>query len=427
MTNPGQPSTFILRSGLRVPALAVALLCALTVILTQSTKAQTFTVLHNFTGGADGSVPFGGLILDGAGNIYGTASAGGFTGNNCTATGCGTVFKLTHRGSGWTFAPLYDFQGNSDGAAPYAGVTIGPNGTLYGTTILGGGDAGGTVFNLSPPARATGNVLGGWAETVLYRFSCASNESDGCNPAYGSVIFDPAGNIYGTTYQGGAPCDDGSCGTVFKLTPSGGGWTITAYDFPGRDYGGNPLSGVVLDASGNLSGTTSYDGCCAPVVYQLTPAGSSWSESTLYTFALSANPQGGVILDGSGGFFGTTFSTDSPSTVYELSPTGAEWTYSLLYNFSGSDNPGPESGVVQGADGSLYGTTCGDGTFGNGSVFKLTPVQGGWTETDLYDFTGGDDGACPVGGVALDANGNIYGTTAYGGSYSYGVVWELTP
>jgi hypothetical protein len=211
------------------------------------------------------------------------------------------------------------------------------------------------VFNLRPPARATGNALGGWTDTVIYAFQGGGN--DGFNPAYGNLIFDPAGNIYGTTYGGGSACDDGSCGTVFKLTPSqGGGWAETAYDFRGGAGGGNPLSGVVLDASGNLYGTTSSDSY-NPVVYELTPAGPGWSESILYTFAPSESPQGGVILDGSGGLFGTTFGTEVASTVYQLSPTGGHWTYSLLYNFSGSDNFGPESGVVRDPDGNLYGTT----------------------------------------------------------------------
>jgi uncharacterized repeat protein (TIGR03803 family) len=421
----------MLRTNLqRVNAqLASIVLFALAVVPTHSAQAQTFSVIHNFTGGQDGGVPFGGLTLDRTGNVYGTASAGGYTGNNCTAAGCGTVFKLTYRGSAWIFTPLYDFQGNNDGATPYAGVAIGPNGTLYGTTLLGGDEAGGTVFNLSPPARATGNVLGYWTETVLHQFSCASG-NDGCSPVYGKVIFDPAGNIYGTTYQGGMACDDGSCGTVFKLTPSsGGGWTESVYDFPGRSGGGNPLSGVILDASGNLYGATS-DNNYAPVVYELTPTGSGWTESVLYTFPFYQNPQGGLIYGGSGDILGTTLSLDVQNfgnAVYQLSPSSGQWSYIPLYNFGGNANAGPWSGVVEGADGTLYGTTCGEGTFGNGSVFKLTPFQGGWTETDLYDFTGGDDGECPVGGMALDANGNIYGTAASGGSHGYGVVFEITP
>jgi uncharacterized repeat protein (TIGR03803 family) len=421
-TNPDQLPTSASNRSVRRTVFALALVCSLVAVTVQPAQAQTFTLLHNFTGGADGGVPYGGLNLDQAGNIYGTASAGGHAGNNCTATGCGTVFKLTYRGFGWTFAPLYDFQGDHDGATPYAGVTIGPNGTLYGTTLLGGDDSAGTVFNLRPPAHATGNVLGGWTEAVLYQFTCGS---DGCNPAYGSIILDPAGNIYGTTYQGGAPCDDGSCGTVFKLTSGG---VVTSYDFPGRSAGGNPLSGVILDASGNLYGTTSNNNY-APVVYELTPSGSGWTESILHTFPFMQVSQGGVIFGASGDLLGTTLSFNLQNfgnAVYQLSASGGQWTYIPLYTFGGNANAGPWSGVVQSADGTLYGTTCGEGRYANGSVFKLT-FQGGWTEIDLYDFTGGEDGECPVGGVALDADGNVYGTTAYGGQYGYGVVWEITP
>src|SRR5271166_975480 len=138
MASLAEPSASFIGNALRGTFFAAALACAVIMFATEQAPAQTFTVLHAFTGASDGATPFGGLTLDQAGNVYGTASAGGFTGNNCTAAGCGTVFKLTHRGSGWIFAPLHIFQGNTDGNAPYAGVTIGPNGTLYGTTLLGG-------------------------------------------------------------------------------------------------------------------------------------------------------------------------------------------------------------------------------------------------------------------------------------------------
>ena len=313
---PVQLSIAILRSGLPTSVFALVLLFALTLITPQSTHAQTFSVLHSFTGGADGAVPFGGLTLDAAGNLYGTASAGGYTGNNCTTTGCGTVFKLVRHSRSWTFATLYAFQGNGDGGAPYAGVTIAPNGSLYGTT-LGVEYSCGTVFNLTPPAHAVGNVLGHWTETQLYQFG-----ADGCNPAYGKLVLDSVGNIYGTTYQGGAPCDDSACGTVFKLSASG----LTSYDFPGREAGGNPLSGVVLDSFGNLYGTTS-DNNYAPVAYQLTPAGSGWTERILYTFPFFQNPLGGVVFDPSGDLLGTTLS-------FNLQNFGNAWLVSTTNSTS---------------------------------------------------------------------------------------------
>ena len=404
--------------------LSALLLIALILGAVQCAQGQTFTVLHTFSG-RDGANPFGSVTLDHAGNLYGTASAGGYTGNNCTTAGCGTVFRLAPRGNGWIFTLLYSFQGDPDGATPYAGVTVGPNGSLYGTTFSGG-DENGTIFNLQPPPHTSGNTLERWSETLIHTFYCCGG-LDGSNPVYGSLIFDPAGNIYGTTYGGGIDCgnDSGDCGLVFKLTPSGGGeWTLTPYPFLGHGGGANPVSGVIRDASGNLYGTTTYDGNFNPVAYKLNAGGGF---TTLRIFTTGDNPQGGVIFDGSGGVFGTTWGNGIVSTVYQLSPMGEHWNYSLLYDFNGSMNIGPENGLLRDASGNLYGTTCNDGRFEAGTIFKLTPTQGGWTETDLYDFTNGSDGNCPVGGMALDADGNLYGTSAWGGGSGFGVVWELSP
>ena len=197
----------------RILVLSIGVAVAAAVVL-PSIQAQTFSVIHTFTGSADGAMPQGSLILDQQGNLYGTASAGGFTGNNCTSSGCGTVFRLARRGTGWVFTPLYSFQGNNDGALPLAGVTVGPDGTLYGTTYLGGFGFG-TAYNLRPPAHAAGNVLGGWNETVIYRFGVGT---DARYPGLGNLIFDPAGTLYGTTTEGGVYCDDGgTCGAVFAL------------------------------------------------------------------------------------------------------------------------------------------------------------------------------------------------------------------
>jgi len=385
-----------------------------------SVQAQTFTVLHTFTGGQDGATPFGGLTLDRAGSLYGTTSAGGYTGNNCTSAGCGTVFKITQRNGGWIFTPLYSFQGNPDSATPYAGVTVGPNGSLYGTTLFGGTGAG-TVYNLQPPPRATAHVVDGWSNTVLHTFDLTQQ---GLYPAYGSLVFDSAGAMYGTTSDGGMGCDDGGyCGTVFKLTSSSGGWTLSSYLFPGGVDGGNPLSGVVLDAAGNLYGTTGLS--FNPVAYRLAPSQQGWTETVLHTFDFDDDLRGSVIFDGAGNLFGTSVTTNK---VYELSPFGAQWIYTLLYTFSGTS--GPWSGVLD-VSGDLYGTTCAGGRFSQGSVFKLTPSQSGWSETDLYAFTGGSDGSCPIGGLAIDVNGDLFGTTAFGGGGSCsgrcGTVWKIAP
>lgn len=393
------------------------------VALPLSAQAQTFSVIHTFTGAADGATPFGTLTLDQQGNLFGTASAGGFTGNNCTSSGCGTAFKLTRRGSNWIFTPLYSFQGNNDGKLPYAGVTIGPNGSLYGTTNLGGSFGKGTAFNLRPPARFSGNILGGWTNHVIYHFGVTG--VDASFPGLGSVIFDAAGNIYGTTTEGGIFCvDGGTCGTVYTLTPSGGSWTESYFAFPGGSGGSLPLSGVVRDSAGNLYGTTDI-GASSPVAYQLTPAGQGWTETTLRIFDEFTDLRAGVILDGAGGLYGADIDGD----VYQLSPSGGTWNYTSLYHFSGSS--GVWGSLLRDAGGNLYGATCGGGTHSDGSVFKLTLSGGGSTETDLYDFTGGSDGWCPAGGIARDASGNLYGTTLMGGSGcgrgGCGVVWQITP
>lgn len=417
MTSQAQP----LFSGGNPRTLRILSIAAVLGLLTLPALAQTFTVIHTFTGGRDGATSFGSLTFDHAGNLYGTASAGGFKGNDCPRAGCGTVFKMTQRGAGWIFTPLYSFQGDPDAAVPYAGVTIGPNGSLYGTTIFGGGFGYGSVFNLQPPAHTTNNTLGNWTDTVLHGFGGL----DGANPAYGSLVFDPAGNLYGTTANGGAECDDGGyCGSVFKLAPSGGGWSLTAFNFPGGSGGSNPVSGVILDSAGKLYGTTGI-GDFPVVVYKLTWLGSGWGETVLYTFADFENAQGGVIFDPSGNLFGTTL-----DTAYQLTPAGGQWNYTLLHSFA--ENNGPQSGLIRDAGGNLYGAACGDNVVTFGFVFRLTPSQGSWTFTDLHDFTGGSGGSCPWGGVAMDAAGNLYGTTLWGGGPGCGVpgcgvVWELTP
>src|SRR5271165_4444068 len=193
-----------------IAAFAVALLM---IFLATQLHAQTFTVLHNFAGGQDGANPQAGLTMDGGGNLYGTSYYGG---NQNGVEGNGTVFKLAHKGSGWTFTPLYVFQGGADGGHPQARVAFGPGGLLYGTTVYGGTgqNSAGTVFNLRPPPRACTAALCPWTETVMYNFG--SSSYDGFDAR--DVIFDSAGNLYGTTSQGGY----NGIGIVYELTPSDG-------------------------------------------------------------------------------------------------------------------------------------------------------------------------------------------------------------
>ena len=386
--------------------------------------ANNFKILHNFSASGDGALPMGPVSIDPAGNVYGTAQQGG--------SGNGIVFQLHQVQSDWLLNPLYTFSGGNDGAYPVAGVTIAPNGVLYGTTYWHGSDDFGTIFSLRPAPQAPKTALVAWGEIVLHAFA---GGSDGVYP-YSNLVFDGAGNLYGTTLAGGK----GGGGVVFQRTPKqGGGWTENVlYGFPislyGTPYGANPYAGVVFDSSGNLYGTTwtggsgtgplCLFGAGCGTVFQLTPSAGGWKENVLYNFqggSDGANPNG-LIIDASGNLYGTT--SGYGGTVFELSPSNGGWKYSLLYSFTG--NGGPYSGLTMDQEGNLYGTTFQDGSYSSGSVFKLTPSNGGWTETDLYDFSG-PDGANPWGGVTLDSHGNLFGTTAYGGDFGCGVAYELTP
>ena len=442
MTNPVPHSTFILRSSLRGTALALALVCALVIVTTLSAQAQTFTVLHTFTGGQDGGLPMSSLAIDGAGNLYGAASSRGHEGGSCPSYGCGTVFKLQNRGAGWVFSTLYVFQGRPDGSGP-VGVVIGPDGSLYGTTLEGGvgscslsANGCGTVFQLQPPATFCASISCPWNETMLHRFS--DTGGDGGLPANGNLVFDAAKNIYGTTYQGGTY----NYGIVYEMTHANGGWTenvLYNFDGQGSNGWGNPYSGVIFDRDGNLYGTTTLpnqDGDGA--AYQLTHSGSGWTGNVLHTFQCSSegcNPRGGLIFDAAGNLYGGT-GGDGPNnggTVYELVASQG-WNFNLLQSFTGPSGGGPIDRLTMDAAGNLYGTTNADGPNMQGCVFKLTPSAGGWIYTDLHDFTGGADGGTPIGGVVLDSRGNLYGTTLLGGNLfdcvfgqGCGVVWEITP
>ncbi len=423
----------IFGEGLRPQGAALAIMLMLLFLLfvlvfmtliAQPVQAQTFTVLHNFTGGVDGANPNAGLTMDKAGNLYGTALFGGSSG--CYGYGCGTVFKLTQKGSGWVFSPLYSFQGGNDGYWPDARVIIGPDGSLYGTTPDGGSGSNGTVFNLKPPVTACKTVLCSWTETVLYSFT---GGSDGAIPR-GDLVFDQAGNVYGTTQWGGAG-GGAAWGTVYKMTHFQGTWTESVlYTFTNSpDDGGNPWSGVILDNAGNLYGTTTTDHYnSAGVVFELTPSGSGWVENALHWFTGGSDGKtpSGLIFDQLGNLYGTASraGSDGGDLVFELTPSNGNWAFNVAYSFH--DNCEGGGSLVMDATGNLYGRTSCGGAYGYGSVFKLTPSGGGWTYTSLHDFTNGSDGRWPSEPV-LDSVGNLYGTAYAGGAYAYGTVWEIMP
>ena len=391
-------------------------------LMSQPAQAQTYKVIHRFTS-VDGANPYAGLTMDAAGRLYGTTFQGGTSGQ-------GTVFRLTPSGSSWVLSPLYNFRCCSDGAFPRSRVIFGPDGSLYSTTGAGGGGCGGsgcgTVFNLRPPSIACKAALCPWTETIVHAFG----ERDGPAPA-GDLLFDAAGNLYGTTDQGGLY----GGGEVYELTSSGGGWTENIlYSFAAGSLG-YPDAGVTLDKAGNLYGTTrgfQYGG-----VYQLTPSRAGWTENQLYVFQAGADgglPHAGVIFDRAGNLYGGTsdFGAGLAGTVFELMPSNDGWAFSVLYSFAGYPGEnGPWANLVMDAAGNLYGTTLGDGTYALGAVFKLTPSPSGWTYTSLHDFTG-PEGANPYSSVIFDARGNLYGTASAGGRHDVcnggcGVVWEITP
>jgi uncharacterized repeat protein (TIGR03803 family) len=403
---------------LPLPAFALVMFVVLTMIATQPAQAQTYTVLHYFTGGGDGSAPVSGLTMAGPGNFYGTAAYGGYEES-------GTIFNLRQVGSGWILTPLYTFH-NLDGSQPEAAPTIGPDGNLYGTTFRGGSSACvlgcGIVYKLTPPANFCRSTSCPWTETVLHYFY----STDGAYPGYGKLIFDRSGNLYGTTGSGGA----NGLGTVFELTPSNGSWTETVlYSFSSDADGYLPYSGVIFDSTGNLYGTTQNGGPNGNgTVYELSPTGSGWTKSILLSFGggnQGGGPRGGVIMDAQGNLYGSTASLgpQGGGTAYQLSPSNGQWNYTLLAGLPAAAE-GPWDSPTLDAAGNVYLTSY--QALGNGAVVEVTPSDGGWQLNTLHAFSG-SDGAWPTGSVILDASGNIYGTASIGGNDNNGVIFEITP
>jgi len=396
---------------LRRAALALSILACVCYASAQS----KFTVLYNFRGGSDGANPQMTLITDSSGVLYGTTTNGG---------GQGTVFKLSppRQGRIWAETVLHRFAGGSDGANPVAGLILGKDGALYGTTLNGGNthcpQGCGVVFKVSKTGR----------ETVLYRFT--DTNSDAANPG-GGVIFDQSGNLFGTTEQGG----DQNNGAVFELTRKGGVWKeSTIHSFHQFKDGYDPHDGLIMDQSGALYGTTmkggrSLDG----VVFRMNEDSSGWNFTTLYSFdphgADGIHPVSGLIFDQAGSLYGTTQfggwrnALDS-GTVFKLTPGGDE---SLLYSFTGGhDGSIPQAGLVLDRAGAFYGTTFAGGGSGQGVIFKLTPqVDGSYIESVQHSFTGGSDGGGPVGGLLFGKDGALYGTASVGGRSNQGVVFRL--
>ena len=341
--------------------LRLTVLSALLPIAARPMQAQTLTVLHNFSDENDGGYPGSPLTSDGAGNFYGTTVEGGL--------------------------------GAMSGPTPGAG----------------------TVFELSP------NGSGGWNETLLYSFCepyFMSTCPDGDGPT-GPVVFDTAGNLYGTTCAGGAYGYEygPGYGVVFKLSPVGTLWTETVlYNFSSLD-GSCPQNGLIMDSAGNLYGTNSAG------VFEVSPSGSGWTEQLVYAYGGPA----ALTIDAAGDIF-----VNGTRDIFELSPNGkGGWNPKWVQTFHNYDDF--FSPLVLDQAGNLYGTRRRGGAKGYGAIYKLSPEKNGsWTKTILYSFQGGTDGRYPDGGLVFDAAGNLYGTTAesFGGGYhrqfyGYGNVFEL--
>lgn len=374
----------------------VAWLCT-AAIAPQPLSAQTLTVIHTFKGGAtDGAAPFGTpLLYDG--NLYGTTKGGG-------ASSAGTIYEVNFASR--NEAILHAFAGApSDGAGPLAGLIQDSAGNLYGTTFNGGADGHGTIFELTLPP--TGKY------TILH--SLAGPPAEGSGPA-APLAFDPAYNIYGTTYQGG----DAKYGTTFEL-PTGGAFT-TGQSLP--PDGALPHGGLFHWGS-SMYGTTSGSA-------QLGYGGTIFAlgnPSALYTFTGGADgsqPMAGLITNSSGYLFGTCSAGGSASfglgngVVFQFNPANNQLT--VLHTFTGPDGSAPMASLFPDAAGDLYGTTMFGGAYGNGTIFKLDAAG---NFTTVYSFTGGSDGARPASGVIVDSKGNIFGTASAGGSGGMGTLFVI--
>jgi uncharacterized repeat protein (TIGR03803 family) len=392
-----------------------------------------YSLLYSFY--ANGMFPEGGLISDESGDLYGTTFSGG-------DHGLGTVFKIAPDG---TETVLYSFCPSppcTNGMSPDSSLTMDSAGNFYGTTYMGGGgsceEGCGVVFKLAPDG----------SEIALYSFCSEKNCADGAVPS-GNLIFDSQGNIYGTAAFGGnTGCTDVSgsgCGTVFKLSPPQHGetqWTeTTLYAFcphyPTCGDGSNPGGGLVADKNGNFYGTTGSGGTeLGGTVFKVTPRGK---ETVVYKFCSRGAhcsdgdlPSSGLVMDHSGSLYGETFAGGSTSNgdaccgvVFKLDPENSALT--VLYAFCAladcTDGKEPSGGLIMDEEGNIYGSTGEGGVLGDcsqdyacGTIFKLTPDR---NEKVLHSFcsrTNCADGSFPYTGVIRDKRGNLYGTTLYGGN-----------
>jgi uncharacterized repeat protein (TIGR03803 family) len=379
--------------------------------------AQKESIIMDF-GHYRGHYPNGRLLMDSAGHLFATNELGGPPAHYIGGR-LGTAVELTRSGKSWTATVLHTFDLVTGGFLT-SGFIADKKGTLYGTTELGGDDGCGMVFSLEPKN-------GAWTESPLHNFSYGG---DGCVPN-GELVRDAKGNLYGVAAIGGANGD----GIVFELTKSKSGWMESIlYNFTGGADGNRPRS-ILMDKSGAIFGLASQGGAYGDgVLFELANDKGSWTETALHSFGGSGDgtgtPYGALAEDANGDLYGTTISggENGQGSVFELSPSNGGWTSSTLYSFTGgADGQTPEDGVTL-ASGALYGTTSAGGATAQGTVFELSNQSGSWTETVLHSFAGGHhDGSLPFARPILDKSGVLYGTTIYGGNQNKGVAYQIAP
>lgn len=336
---------------------------------------------------------------------------------------CCVAFLSTWAWAASSTKLIYSFTGNAEGEYTDTELVRDSAGNLYGTSVQGGTFASGTVFQVTPAG----------VHTVLYSFT---GGADGGEP-YKGVTLDPHGDLFGTAVAGGSGSCDGGCGVIFRLTNSGGVWTQSVvHSFTGGNDGSGPGSPVAFDRYGNAYGTTPTGGAFGlGVVYQLNRSGTSWKFRVIHAFTGGTDGAGGsagrLLIDYLGNLYGvcTSGGVNGFGTVYEMSPTHGVWNFTTLYAFKGQpDGASPYGSLVGDKIGNLYGTTYYAGVYDMGTVYKLTRTNGAWTETVLYSFKGGPDGANPISSLVWGRGGNLFGTTSAGGSASCscGVIFKMT-
>jgi uncharacterized repeat protein (TIGR03803 family) len=403
----------VLRSAGRILAIGSAAAW----LATAAWAASRTKLIYSFAGNADGEYTDTELVMDPAGNLYGTSVQGG-------ALGGGTVFRVTPSG---VHTVLYNFSGGADGGEPYKGVTLDAQGNLYGTAVTGGGgscEGGcGVVYKLT-------NSGGTWTQSVIHTFT----GSDGSGPG-SQVTVDKHGNVYGTTPTGGTL----DMGVVYELQPEDAGWRYRViHTFTGgADGAGGSAGRLLIGVGGRLYGVCTVGGVNGfGTVYELARHQDHWRLTTLYAFKDQpdgALPYGGLIFGQRGNLYGTTYyaGANDLGTVYELSHKKGTWAESVLYSFKGgTDGASPISSLVSDAAGNLYGTTSDGGAASCvcGVIFKLTQgADGLWTESVAYRFPGVPKPGFAYNGMVPDSAGNFYGATVHGGHGDDGAIYKFTP